>query len=430
MNPQTKSEAQNRDLGTEIWSFTRFLKQQVLEKADRSLWILGTLLHSIQLFYIVNYAVNVPVADEWEALRPGNLERTLNWSWLFQLHNEHRIVPTKILTWILLRVSDLNIVSQIYFNYFVFLVLAILVVRGFTRYFQVPGGFLFCLLSASLLHENHMWAFQSQFHFFLLFFVSSLLCLSKSNAMRYFGPLFAAASVFSFGSGVVCAVFVVFYCAFQSIRVRKEKVFYLSSCAFIILAIAQWSWGFHKNPGHPDLAFPWTFSFWQHYLNALSLGFGFTELSILPGAVLLVLLVVAGLYLFSLEFKASPFSHAPERNRYLSLFVFLLGIGGAVAAVSMARAGFGQGQAKSSRYAEISIMLLIPLWVASWKYFSTSPIRKLFHQKVFPNFNAQAQNVVFALVMGALFLAPYSHSFQWKKIFRLYLMAGERVCIA
>ena len=132
MSPQASSEVQKLDFGTEIGSFTLFLKYNVLEKADRSLRILRTLMQAIQLFYIVNYAVNVPFSDDREALRRGNLECSLNWSWLFHLHNEHRIVPTKILSRSLLRISDLNIVSQIYFNYFIFLALSLLAVQSFT----------------------------------------------------------------------------------------------------------------------------------------------------------------------------------------------------------------------------------------------------------------------------------------------------------
>src|SRR4026207_102820 len=66
------------------------------------------------LIVIWKYAVDVPYWDEWEQLTSQALPQGLTWQWLFSQHNEHRIVPTNLLTWLLYRLDGWDIaVNQI-----------------------------------------------------------------------------------------------------------------------------------------------------------------------------------------------------------------------------------------------------------------------------------------------------------------------------
>src|SRR5262249_24071414 len=86
--------------------------------------------------------------------------------------------------------------------------------------------FLVLLLSGTS-RQNHAWAFQSQFHFFLLFLLLPAVLLfdarqrSRDQAL---GLLCLAGSAYSFSGGVACAgVLLVGYAAFKLPRARSAR---------------------------------------------------------------------------------------------------------------------------------------------------------------------------------------------------------------
>ena len=59
------------------------------------------ILFVVHLYFVWINAVDVAFWDEWDFFLPGALSRKLSVSWLFEPHNEHRIVLTKLQVWLL-----------------------------------------------------------------------------------------------------------------------------------------------------------------------------------------------------------------------------------------------------------------------------------------------------------------------------------------
>ncbi|MBF0206335.1 MAG: glycosyltransferase family 2 protein [Oligoflexia bacterium] len=191
-----------------------------------------------QLYYICQCAVDVPFADEWEALNRGALGLELNWQWIFSPHNEHRIIFTKLITYLSYLLDRWNIRHQIIFNYFIFLGVIFLLfkfknlifanfrqkepkegecppqnsqIHRKTSNFLLTPFYFFPLfvyfLFSPLNFQNHLWGFQNQFHLVLLFSLLATIVgftkfpLSWNRTILF--SLLIVATMFSFSSGVV-----------------------------------------------------------------------------------------------------------------------------------------------------------------------------------------------------------------------------------
>lgn len=327
-------------------------------------------LFCLHLGIVGLFAVDVPFADEWDMLADGGLDARLSPAWLFAQHNEHRIPTTKLLIWVLYRLGGWNIATQITLNFLLYGVLVGLLLLLLKRHapelpLAVAGAACLFLLSPINL-QNHFWGFQTQFHLSLLFFLAALLLLFADEPGRIrtaCGAGLLALAAFSLSSGVMMAVAVV--PAFLLYRLegarhdpaRRRR--HLESAAILALGVAAtlavYLWGYEQPAKHPPLYLPHTLGFWDYFLNLVGLGFGFQRLSMATGAWCLGL-VLAPLWML--------WRGAPAANRW-TLGAAAVGVLAALAIIAIGRAGLGAHHAKSSRYAEIG-MLLVPLSVAAW----------------------------------------------------------------
>jgi hypothetical protein len=69
-------------------------------------------LYLLHLVCVWKYAVNVPYWDEWDLFTPTQLPSGLSLRWLFAQHNEHRLVTTRLLIWILYRLDGWNVATH------------------------------------------------------------------------------------------------------------------------------------------------------------------------------------------------------------------------------------------------------------------------------------------------------------------------------
>jgi hypothetical protein len=347
----------------------------------------------------MSYSLNVPMWDEWDLLRQDSLSLRLSVPWLFDFHNEHRIVLTKLLTWILLWVNGWNLNINVAINFAVYAVFAFLLLKTIEHRFNAALGLVFILMGSSLPWQNHYHPFQSQFHFFLLFFFTAVMLVVRYDSWSWLSALCAILSAYSFSSGVICAGVFILLCVTLSFLRPSLRFRYLLLAGVTALAIGLWFIGFHKNPGHPPLGMPWERIFWDHYLNALSLGFGYFAVSDIPGVLLLMLL--AGLSTWRILTLRDLSDD--EKGNYIGIIAIICGILGSLASISMARAAFGPGQAKSSRYAEIAIILLPMLWVLAQAALNKAPEKA---RKI----------IVVGLIL--LLVTPFHNDFRWKKVYR------------
>ncbi len=349
------------------------------------LFCLGLYLY--HFFAVWTYAVDIPFWDEWEMLRPDALSSNLNIPWLFAQHNEHRIVTDKLFIWLLYHWNNWDIAVQQLLNFGIYGVLLLVVIQ-LTRKIapQMPLwmvlAFVVFLLSP-INHENHLMAFQSSFHFVVLFFLCAVLLLfsekmgadgntTQSWKLLLAGSLCAILSIYSLSSGLVsCAVLLLVFGLWkirraQSVEsaLRGREWQQLAVVAVLLIgAIAFWFDGWHAATAQDLKASPFSAVFWIWFLNIVSAGFGFASYSVICGlACLLFVLAPFWKLLFRARqketFEKNAFSFWAPCAIVLGLLMVLLSI-------TSGRAGVGLTMSKTPRYTEF-VTLLVPLSAATW----------------------------------------------------------------
>lgn len=330
-------------------------------------------LYLIQFWFIFSYAVNIPFWDEWDLFSAAGYPGRITSDWLFQFHNEHRIVFTQLLTALMFHISHLNFVYQIVINYLIFGAVILLLARIGSQ--VIPNSWwwlVVCIPLSPLLAENHLWAFQSSFHFVLLFlFGGQLLLFSpESNLKReVFGLVLVVCGAYSLGAGVSAGLLtIIFYFLLQFGLFYKKKIqrelFISKSLAivFSLIAIALYFVGFSLNPNHPPVRFPWQNGFPPFFFNLISLGFGYSNISSFTSGVCVTITFGSIALLVFQILRRLDHVNASIDPRWV-LVVSQLSILTILAAITMGRAGTGIHTSKFSRYAEFSVMLVpLSIW--------------------------------------------------------------------
>jgi hypothetical protein len=211
-----------------------------------ALVVLGAKLWTIQL-----WATDIPYWDQWDEARllfKPWLEGTLTWHNFSLPHNEHRIVFTRLLD--LLEVK-LNGQWDIYFQTVVNAFLHILYGCGLAAVLwhfngrKGAGLIGFALLPFFALPfaaENTIHGFQSQFYFTDIFSLIAMLvlCFGKPCGKYWFCGLVAAvAAIFTMASGFLVAVAVLGLMILRALKQRKisrEGILVLA-CAVAVIAL-------------------------------------------------------------------------------------------------------------------------------------------------------------------------------------------------
>ncbi len=343
---------------------------------------------SYHFFVLWKTSVDIPFWDEWETLnahaRPSG---TLSLKWLTAQHNEHRIVFTRLLTWAHYQLHHWDLRVAILTNFVLYtLILGTIAywVRKIHPDFKrwILALFMTFLLSP-INSENHGWAFQSQFHFTILFFLLSSTQLfhpSQSRSRLLLGSLFAVCELYTFGSGIVFAIVLgVTFSVFKILRAHRnhthaqKEILSLATVLLILGAgLGSWLYGFHPVDSHPQLALPYQLSFWRFFSNLVSLGFGYLPVNFLIGMICVTWISIP-IYLslkkiYQLNRHGNSLVTADQTQedawRWMNL-TWVLGVLGALSAITLGRAGFGVQASKTSRYAEIA-MMLVPWVLCLW----------------------------------------------------------------
>ncbi|MGZ3744003.1 MAG: hypothetical protein ACXVB1_13730 [Pseudobdellovibrionaceae bacterium] len=337
-----------------------FSKIKLIHKEIFYVWL--TLLFLIGQWIIVALnTVNIPQGDEWDSLTQNALPSGFTFNYLFGFHNEHRLVFTNLVNYFFFVVSDWNAQYQVIFNYIIFSSLVIFLMRFQKKHIPSASKAIWILpffLTSPLLVDNHVVGIQSVFHFCLLFGVISVFYATREKLRT--------ADVWISAVGGLCAVYSLaagMFFALTSFLVLGYRLFIepknswqemtLKGLALlgIVMGVGAWFVGFHSPAGHPPLTWPHDTEFWYFLANLISLGFGFKTSNGL------LAFVALGIVIFTLgrSFKKA-FSF---KDQYFSLAFFgSLAVIAALGSIALSRAGFGIGQAKTSRYAEISILLV------------------------------------------------------------------------
>ncbi|HVQ40062.1 MAG TPA: hypothetical protein VMS31_21160 [Pyrinomonadaceae bacterium] len=342
-------------------------------------WTLILVLGGFVALFLIHFAivwksvVNLPSDDEWALLRDPD---TLSLRWIWVQHNEHRIVTTKFLIWLLYHWDGWNLQTNVLINFIIFgvtLAWLIWVAKKLSPRLPLWAilGFTVFMLSP-ILWMNHLIGLQVCFHFWLLFFLISTYFLFGpiQNWQRLvIGGLAAAASLYSLGTGLssVPIVFLLF-CLFKLFRayfannkeerVREVRQLGLTG-AIVVGSTALWMVGFYA-PNKRGLAWPYELAFWRQLLNLVSLAFGVEVISTALGAICLLIVIAPVLWqVWKQRGQLTP--------QQWTSYATVIGILATLASIAAGRAPFGIGWSKVSRYAEIGMPLII-LSALNWNW--------------------------------------------------------------
>jgi len=350
--------------------------ERIISYLGRVTWVVLAFYYLFQFYQIYRYAVDVPHIDEWYYFDRNALPEGLTWRWLFAFHNEHRILPTKLMAWINLKLFGLDFVKQQLFNFILYGALIATVAKLKKKIlgdaFHLFPAFLFFLLSP-INYENHIWGFQSQFHLVVIFALLALnYAFEERDYLRKYRlfVVLVLLSAYSFSAGVaLAAILSVCQAAFFVSEKTRNKhdsppefSQLLMPTALIAFGLACWFIGYQRPAHHPPLTFPLSGAFWEYFLNVLSCAFGFTRISTSAGIICLIL-VTTPLFILWLR---SDYGKKSGRWKISTVIPAILII---LAVISVGRGGLGEP--KSSRYTEFGL-LLIPFASIAW-YMALSP---------------------------------------------------------
>jgi hypothetical protein len=348
---------------------------KIIEQKSFYTWLTLVFLFG-QWVLIALTSVNVPAGDEWENLNAGALPSGFSFEYLFAFHNEHRIVFTKLLTYAFFYLTHWNLSYHVIFNYTLFAAVVLFFMFFKKKFISQSSKGLWILpffLTSPLLIDNHNWAIQSCFHFCVLFGVLGIFFATREhlrNIHFWLAGLLGLGSMYSLAAGAFFTLTVLFVLLYRLLvgprKSLSEWALQTAAVAALIAGIGAWFIGFHSPSEQPVFTWPYKIDFWYFYANLISLGFGFKTSSAIIAA--LALGIVA--FVLGKSFKAA-FSF---KQHFVSLGFFgSLAVLGAFGSIALARTGYGIGQAKTSRYAELGVLLVLYIGWLLWKMAQETP---------------------------------------------------------
>lgn len=338
------------------------------------LWISFIALYFYQFLIIQENSIDIPFQDEWKYFEPGHpmcFPDKFSLNWLLTRSNEHFIVLTQLMAWANLKLFGMNFHLQKLVNFVIYGLLLYKIIQLKNKLvtsdnFPMFPAFLIFTLSP-IAAENHIWAFQSQFHFVLIFFVMLVMQMANKETTTLstlFVVLITNLAMYSLSAGVIFVIVCIVFRGYKllvdcfSNQMPQLKLFSPDSIILIVtvLSIILWFTGYHKPDAALNRTWPNEFVFWDYFFNLLSFGFGFSTLNILPGFVLFLFTILPVLIL--LTDKKSR-----ARPEILSICAAIAGLIAVLMAISLGRASIGEP--KTSRYAEFAL-LLIPFVAIAW----------------------------------------------------------------
>ncbi len=328
------------------------------------------LFYLLQAWQITATLVDVPHRDDWQLLSSSLRDSSLPLEWLFQTHNEHFILSTKILVLALYKLNAWDVSVHLMLNFVLFSLLLLLVLRICLKplsretYWLAYLSFIFPL--STLNWENHLWAFQTSIHSSLLFL--GLCCwLTSSTRSRtgfLLGGICAIAAPLCFSAAYAASSAVALFLLVETISSRsmEQRGFrILLSCLVFFATIAIFFSHFDAS-GEAiarAVALPHEKRFWQFLLNAISLGFGIETFSDSLGLLCASFCVIA--LCSALRQRAGVEKWQENRSALMLLTAVLASL----VAIAIGRGSQADIEiwSKGSRYYEIA-SLLVPLCVS------------------------------------------------------------------
>ncbi len=208
--------------------------QSAESKRTLAVWLAAFFLAALgaKLWTIQLWTTNLPFWDQWDEARllfKPWLEGTLTWSDFFIPHNEHRIVFTRLLDLLEVKLNgQWDIYLQTVVNAIIHLAFGCGLIAAIWNFTRRKHAGLICFLllpffALPFAAENTIHGFQSQFYFTNLFSVAAILGLGfcKPCSGAWFGGLLAAVlAIFTMASGFLAAAAIIGLMILRAVKHR------------------------------------------------------------------------------------------------------------------------------------------------------------------------------------------------------------------
>jgi hypothetical protein len=367
----------------------------------------------VTLALIRRLAVNVPYWDEWELvplivkMRHG----TLAFGDFWMQHNEHRLVFPRMvmlgLAW-----PGWNVINELYASWIFAILTGLVLWRLLARTLGLTHAVLLAplavatslLLFSPVQGQNWLWGWQVQWFMLVFFSVLTAWALARwPGQWRGLGvaALASMGATYSLASGQL-----IWLVGLLGLFVQWKRWGWRKMGVWVLTAgvcIGAYLYGYHSPQGHPSLFFslqhPFIFATyvlaylgsplgsWGGLLSSIAAGYGLAGLGALGLALLWFWRARSELFVAIVP--------------WLQIAAFSL-MSAVITAIG--RAGFGVGQALSSRYATIALLFWLGVFVVGSLAF-----REFFARR---GRRAQWVSLVVIACVSALALAGYGESFQ------------------
>lgn len=315
--------------------------QGILQWASFVLLLLGS-----KIFLIAKFGNATPYWDQWDAeglkLYQPFLTKSISAEHIFALHNEHRIVTTRLLALLELGINGVwnpllqMVVNSILHAFTIGLCILLFAKAAGIKSTKILMIFALVLFSLPYAWENTLAGFQSQFYFVVLFNLTALWLLSTAQPFSknwWLGLLSAVFAFFSLASGVfslaaAAGTNTLIY-LLNIRRTRNQIISVLILAIFFILgALATPSLVGHAHLKAASL---------HQFLDALLLTLGWPNSLNSSVSPHVISVVIRNLPMAALAF--SLFKNKPEtQDRHWFLFSCALWVVGTAASISYGRA--------------------------------------------------------------------------------------------
>lgn len=333
----------------------------------------------------LNYSF-IPVADSWSNYELFKEVGEGHYLSFLSLHNEHRIVPSKLLFWIDMKFFNGTEKFLLIIHYLLVSIIIILfckiniLVNNPSKKLTTLFGCIVIIMSFFWVQRaNLTWAFQSQFYFVILFSLLTFVSIRHSLPIIT-TTIFIILSMFSMGNGILIPLLVFIYYLLN----KKYKTAILSLFLFLILFLLYFqnyvSSSNYMSPidsliNHPFRIVIFSLVFLGNIFSSL-VGKG------IFGSVIAGLMGLFSVFLVATSFKKQI------KNPF---FYFLLFIIGTAVLTAMGRQEDGFIHAVSSRYTTPAVFYWIMIVV-------------LYSQKL-GNLNDKTKNLIKKVLVFVLLTA-------------------------
>lgn len=304
-----------------------------------TLWIMFFCYSVIHFFIILKLSVNVPFFDEWSLLTPFGVIQGWSKEYLLDFHNEHRLISAKALALINFQIFGLNFKYHIIFNLILYAIIVWMTWKFIGK--NIASKYPLCALITFLpfisnsLATFHNMPFNVNIHIFLISFILGTYLLFFKENLFWLGLILLSFSMFNFAGGIASAITVgAIYIAYLFFNKSKDA-FFKSILTITVLTISVLGW--FKLPYFSSIiphtpsyiAWPTNLDFYKFFSELISLGFGFSKISVFFSLTCSLLVFLS---IFSLISKTHKQQLITQQNFFLlALTLGILSILGLIA---------------------------------------------------------------------------------------------------